>query len=274
MSEMSRHDVPCEVSFPGFGIGMTIEEFQIEGILKESLNSVVRYAIALGPKCFWWKMLSLSGPKAFVLLQLLMARVTRSVVNVTVVSLGFRRTSLDTNRVSREELCLPSFDVANYLLNRLAICFGESTWEPLMVMASFSAVCFNLPSSALIVRYSLEEVDLWSKVSTNVLHLSRLCLFFAWLISSFIYGRVGEVGSRDLRSSRALIISKMSAGKAPVWSSLCFQRGCVVMLLSRLRHVESSLFSGNQLGQALCSLSFRCPCCILAVSHSSDEEKG
>ena len=64
--------------------------------LTESLNSVVRYAIALGPKCFRWKMLSLSGPKAFELLQLLMARVTRSLVNVTAVSLGFRRTSLDT----------------------------------------------------------------------------------------------------------------------------------------------------------------------------------
>ena len=106
MREMGRYDVPCEVSFPGFGIGMTIEDFQIAGILEElaeSLNSAVRYAVALGPKCFRRKMLSLSGPKAFVLLQLLIALVTRSVVNVTVVSLGFRRTSLDTNRVSREE---------------------------------------------------------------------------------------------------------------------------------------------------------------------------
>ena len=130
MSEMGRYDVPCEESFPGFGIGMTIEDFQIAGILEElteSLNSAVRYAVALGPKCFRWKMLSLSGPKAFVLLQLLMALVTRSVVNVTVVSLGFRRTSLDTNRVSREELCLPSFEVVNCSLKRLAICFGEDT---------------------------------------------------------------------------------------------------------------------------------------------------
>ena len=144
MSEMGRYDVPCEVSFPGFGLGMTIEHFQIEGILEElteSLNSAVRYAIALGPKCFRWKMLSLSGPKAFVLLQLIMARVARSVVNVIVVSLGFRRTSLNTNWVSREELCLPSFDVVNCSLNRLAICFTEDTCEPLKVIISFSAVC-------------------------------------------------------------------------------------------------------------------------------------
>ena len=83
MSEMGRYDVPCEVSFPGFGIGMTIEDFQIAGILEElteSLNSAVRYAVALGSKCFRWKMLSLCGPKAFVLLQLLIALVTRSVV--------------------------------------------------------------------------------------------------------------------------------------------------------------------------------------------------
>ena len=32
--------------------------------------------------------------------------------------------SLDTIRVSREEVCLPSFDVVNCLL---AICFGEDT---------------------------------------------------------------------------------------------------------------------------------------------------
>ena len=176
---------------------MTIEDFQIALILEgltESLNSAVRYAIVLGPKCFRWKILSLSGPKAFELLQILMARVTRSVVNITAVSLGFRRTSLDTNRVSREELCLPSFDVVNCSLNWLAICFGEDTWEPLKVMASFSAVCFDLPSSALIVRHSLEEENLWSKVSISVLHLSCLCLFFAWLISSFICDRAGEVG--------------------------------------------------------------------------------
>ena len=64
MSEMGRYDVPCEVSLPGFGIGMTIEDIQIAGILEElteSLNSAMRYAVAVGSKCFKWKMLSLSG---------------------------------------------------------------------------------------------------------------------------------------------------------------------------------------------------------------------
>ena len=58
-------------------------------------------------------MLSLSGPKAQVLLQLLISLVTWSVVNVTAEVNDFRLVSLDTNQVSREELCLPSFEVVN-----------------------------------------------------------------------------------------------------------------------------------------------------------------
>ena len=131
-------------------------------------------------------------------------------------------------------------------------------------MASFSGACVDLPSSVLIVRHSFEEVDLWSKVSTNVLHLSRLCLFFAWLISSFICDRAGEVGSRDhlVRSSCPQCLLG-----GPQCGRVCaFQRGCDVMLISRWRHVVSSLLAGNQLGQALCSVSPRCPCCIFPSS--------
>ena len=51
------------------------------------MNRAVRYASALGPRCLRWKMLSLSGPKVFELLQLLIASATRSVVNVTAVSI-------------------------------------------------------------------------------------------------------------------------------------------------------------------------------------------
>ena len=54
-------------------------------------------------------MLSLFGPKARVLLQLLIPLVAWSVVNVTAEVKDFRLISLDTNRVSREEVCLPSF---------------------------------------------------------------------------------------------------------------------------------------------------------------------
>ena len=60
-----------ELSLPGFGIGMTMDDFQIDGIrqdVTESLKRVVRYSIPLDPRCFRWKMLSLSGPKARLLL--------------------------------------------------------------------------------------------------------------------------------------------------------------------------------------------------------------
>ena len=62
-------------------------------------------------------MLSLSGPKALVLLQLLIPLITWSVVNVTADINDFRSISLDTIRISWEEVCLPS----------LAICFGKDT---------------------------------------------------------------------------------------------------------------------------------------------------
>ena len=58
-------------------------------------------------------MLSLSGPKARVLLQLLIHLVTWSVVNVTADVNDFRLISLDTNRVFWEEVCLSSFKVVN-----------------------------------------------------------------------------------------------------------------------------------------------------------------
>ena len=58
-------------------------------------------------------MLSLSGPNAWVLLQLLIPLVTWSVVNVTAEVNDFRLISLDTNRISREDVYLPSFEVVN-----------------------------------------------------------------------------------------------------------------------------------------------------------------
>ena len=59
-----------------------------------------------------------------VFLQLLIPLITWSVVNVAADINDFRFISLDSIRVSREEVCLPSFDVVNCLL---AICFGEDT---------------------------------------------------------------------------------------------------------------------------------------------------
>ena len=70
-SQIGRYVVPREESLPGLGIGMAIHDFQIAGIrhdLTESINSAVRYLIALGPRFFRWNILSLSAPKALVLL--------------------------------------------------------------------------------------------------------------------------------------------------------------------------------------------------------------
>ena len=70
-----------EQSLSGFGIGMTMDDFQIDGFRQDvtgSLKSAVRYSIPLDPRCFRWKILSLSGPNARVLLQLLIPLVTWS----------------------------------------------------------------------------------------------------------------------------------------------------------------------------------------------------
>ena len=84
------------------------------------------------------------------------------------------------------------------------------------VMASFSAFGGDLPSIAFIVLHSLEGTVLWSSVSTNCLHVFLRCSFVVLVISSFICCRAGEVGSLDLRSSRALIFSNISAGTGSV----------------------------------------------------------
>ena len=91
-SEIGRYEVPTEVSLPGFGIGMINADFHIAGIgqvVTERLKRAVMYSIALGPRFFKWKMLSLSGPNAQLFLQLFIALLTRSVVNVCVISKDF-----------------------------------------------------------------------------------------------------------------------------------------------------------------------------------------
>ena len=81
--------MPCDESLPGLGIGMTNEVFQIDGRrqdLRESLYSDVGCSVARGPWFFKWKMLKESGPYALLLLQLLIALVTWSLVNDSVSS--------------------------------------------------------------------------------------------------------------------------------------------------------------------------------------------
>ena len=49
--------------------------------------------------------------------------------------------------------------------------------------------------------------------------LSHFCLLYSFVvlvISSFIFGRAGEVGSLDLRSSRALLFSNIFVGTGSV----------------------------------------------------------
>ena len=104
------------------------------------------YSMALGPRCFKWKMLSLSGPKALLFLQLLIAFITRSVVNVRTISNGFLLVSLVTTLVSLEEVCLPSFEVLNCWLNLVASCLDDENEFPLKVIASFSASRFAINS--------------------------------------------------------------------------------------------------------------------------------
>ena len=128
------------------------------------------YSIALVPRCFKWKMLSLSGPKALLFLQLLIAFITRSAVNVRAISNGGLLVSLVTTRVSLEEVCLGRFEVFNCWLNLVDSCLDDKNEIPLKVIASFSASRFALPSIHLIVLHSLFRSVFWSMVSTKSLH--------------------------------------------------------------------------------------------------------
>ena len=109
-------------------------------------------------------MLSLFGPKALLFLQLFIALLTRSAVNVCAISKDFLFLSLVTNRVSPEEVCLPSVDVWNCWLNLAESCLYDQNELPLKVIASFSA---PIP---LMVLHSLVISVFWSKVSTKSLN--------------------------------------------------------------------------------------------------------
>ena len=103
--------MPCDESLPGLGIGMTNEVFQIDGRrqdLRESLKNAVRCSVARGHRFFKWKMLRESAPYALLLLQLLIALVTWSLVNDSASSRDIRFTSFDL-----DEECLPSLEMVN-----------------------------------------------------------------------------------------------------------------------------------------------------------------
>ena len=201
------------------------------------------YSIALGPRFFKWKMLSLSGPNALLFLQLLIALITMSAVKVSAISIGFLLVSLVTNRVSLEEECLPSFEVLNCLLNLAASCVDDENEIPLKEIASFSAVRFALPSIPLIVLHSLVISVLWSMFSTKSLHFCRLCSQMRFWKSLFSLGSSCEVRSLLRRSSRLVITSSISAGTGSSWS-LCRPVGmwCDAALSRIVRRIFSSLW--------------------------------
>ena len=140
------------------------------------------------------------GPKALLFLQLLIAFITRSVVNVRTISNGFLLVSFVTTLVSLEEVCLPSFEVLNWWLNLVASCLDDENEIPLKVIASLSALRFALPSIPLIVLHSLVRSVFWSRecllraVSTSCMCLSQLAFLgshrfdvgLGWRASSFV----------------------------------------------------------------------------------------
>ena len=201
------------------------------------------YSIALGPKFFKWKMLSLSGPNALLFLQLLIALVTMSAVNVSAISIGSLLVSLVTNRVSLGEECLPSFEVLNCLLNLAASCLDDENEIPLKEIASSSAVRCALPPIPLIVLHSLVIYVLWSMFSTKSLHFCRLCSQMRFWMSLFSLGSSGEVRSLLRRSSHLVTTSSISAGTGSSWS-LCRPVGiwCDAALSRIVRRIFSSLW--------------------------------
>ena len=110
----------------------------------------------------------LVGVKGLTLfLQLLIALITRSALNVRAISKGFLLFSSVNTLVYLEEVCLPSFEVLNCWLNFVASCLDNENEIPLMVIASFSASRFALPSIPLIVLHSFVMSVFWSIVSTK-----------------------------------------------------------------------------------------------------------
>ena len=114
--------------------------------------------------------------KGLTFLQLFIALLTRPMVNVCAISKNFLFVSIVTNRVSLEEVCLPSFDVLNCWLNLAANCLDDENELPLKVISSFSASRFALPSILLMVLHSLVTSVFWSKVSSKSLHFCLLCV--------------------------------------------------------------------------------------------------
>ena len=66
------------------------------------------YSVAIGPRFFKWKMPGLSGPNVLLILQLLIALLTRSVVNVCAISKDFLFVALITNGSHLKKCVFPA----------------------------------------------------------------------------------------------------------------------------------------------------------------------
>ena len=118
-------------------------------------------------------MLSLSGPNVLLFLQLLIALIIRSAVNVCAISIVFLLVSLATNRVLLDEVCLASFEVLNCWLNLSANCLDDESEISLKVIASFSTLrlCTQMP-----FWMSLFSLCSSGKVGSLLRRLSRLVI--------------------------------------------------------------------------------------------------
>ena len=193
------------------------------------------YSMALGLRCFKWKMLSLSGPNALLFLQLLIVLITRTVVNVCAISKYFFFVSLVTNRVSFEEVCLPSFDVLNCWLNLATSCFDDENELSLKVIASFSVSTINSfnGSPQLGDIQGQQDISIFSfcvRRCGSGCHNSVLAVQVRW---DLLY----------VRSSRLVITSNISAGTGSSWS-LCRPVGmwCDAALSRIVRKIIPSLW--------------------------------
>ena len=143
-------------------------------------------------------------------------------VNVCAISKDFLFDSLVTNRVSHEEVCLPSFDVLNCWLNLVASCLDDENEILLKVIASFSASRFALPLIPLIVLHSLVTSVFWSKLSTKSLNV-RVDAVLDVIIQSWQF-RQGGINFTEVISSCHLVLSSH-----PIYLLVQVPRGvCVV----------------------------------------------
>ena len=184
--------------------------------------------------------MSLSGSNALLFLQLLIALRIRSAVNVCAISIVFLLVSFIPNRVSLEEVCLPSFEVLNCWLNLAASCLDDENGIPFKVIAWFSPVRFSLPSIPLIVLHILV-------ISVLVHGINKISPFLPLMYtdafqSLFSLSSSGEMESLLWRSSRLFITSRIFAGRGSSWN-LCRPVGMWCnATLSRIVQIYSHLF--------------------------------